>query len=205
MHTRIVLILVIITLTITTSDLLAFNLPDTGQTKCYTHFTSTPCAGTGQDGDYSINPMSFTDHGNGTVRDSNTGLIWQKCSAGQNNDSTCSGTVVRYNWYKASGTYDASNNPSSQDVCGSLNLGGHSDWRLPDKKELISIVDYAIPYSGPTIRTAYFPNTLSSVYWSSTTYAYGPFYAWGVYFDYGGGNYGYKYGSYDVRCVRGGQ
>ena len=73
----------------------AFKLPDTGQTKCYdTGGTEIPCAGTGQDGAYSINPMSYTDNGNGTVTDNNTGLIWQKQDDG-----------IRYNWYQASGTY----------------------------------------------------------------------------------------------------
>jgi hypothetical protein len=187
----------------------AYNLSDTGQTKCYRGvipYDEIPCAGTGQDGDYNINPMSFTDNGNGTVTDNNTGLMWQKCSIGQNNDAACSGTASIYNWYRASGTYSATYNPTSLDVCGSLVLGSYSDWRLPAKKELITIVDYAIPYPGPTIRTVYFPNTKSSDYWSSTTYAGGPVNAWGV--DFGdGGVYGYgKYfdGLY-VRCVRGGQ
>ncbi|MBI4847020.1 MAG: DUF1566 domain-containing protein [Nitrospirae bacterium] len=186
----------------------AFNLPDTGQTKCYrdvSPYDEIPCAGTGQDGAYNINPMSFTDNGNGTLTDNNTGLMWQRCSIGQNNDEACSGTAATYNWYRASGTYNASYNPSSQDVCGSLGLGGYSDWRLPSKKELITIVDYSIPYPGPTINTAYFPNTKSSYYWSSTTYAYDPGSAWYVVFgvgyvdDDGKGSYVY------VRCVRGGQ
>lgn len=186
---------------------LAFNLPDTGQTKCYNSSgAEIACSGTGQDGEYTINPMSFTDNGNGTVNDNNTGLMWQKCSIGQNNDPACSGAVQYYNWYKASGTYDASYNPSSQDVCGSLNLGGHSDWRLPEKMELMSIVDYSIPYPGPTIKTTYFPNTISSKYWSSTTYVSSPNYAWSVDFYYGYvSSYGKIYGYYYVRCVRSGQ
>jgi len=187
----------------------AYSLPDTGQTKCYrdvSPYDEIPCEGTGQDGEYNINPMSFTDNGNGTVTDNNTGFMWQKCSVGQNNDATCSGTAVFYNWYQASGTYDASYNPTSQDVCGSLSLGGHSDWRLPAKKELVSIVDYSIPSPGPTINAAYFPNTKSSYYWSSTTYAYYPLYAWRVHFSSGSAIYYAKYGStFYVRCVRGGQ
>ncbi len=63
----------------------AFKLPDTGQTKCYqvvSPYAEIHCAGTGQDGAYNINPMSYTDNGNGTVTDNNTGLMWQKCSVG---------------------------------------------------------------------------------------------------------------------------
>jgi hypothetical protein len=113
----------------------AFKLPDTGQTKCYQVVLpfEIPCDGTGQDGAYTINPPSYSDKGNGTVTDNNTGLMWQKEDDNQ-----------IYNWYQASGTYDATYNPSSQSVCGSLNLGDHTDWRLPTNRELMSIVDYSI-------------------------------------------------------------
>jgi Protein of unknown function (DUF1566) len=177
-----------------------FKLPDTGQTTCYDDSGNVvDCAGTGQDGEYNINPMSYTDNGDGTVTDNNIGLMWQKQDDGN-----------MYYWYQASGTYDSTFNPASQNVCGALRLGGHTDWRLPAKKELMNIVDYAIPYPGPTINITYFPNTQSSVYryWSSTTPAYGTEYAWDVNF---GGGYddsstykGYGFGRY-VRCVRGGQ
>jgi hypothetical protein len=85
----------------------AFKLPDTGQTMCYqavSPYAETPCPGTGQDGAYPINPMSYTDNVKGTVTDNNTGLMWQKCSVGQNNDASCSGNALTYNWYQASGT-----------------------------------------------------------------------------------------------------
>ena len=49
----------------------AFKLPDTGQTKCYnTAGGEIPCAGSGQDGEYNISPLSYTDNGDGTVTDS---------------------------------------------------------------------------------------------------------------------------------------
>ena len=54
-------------------------VPDTGQSTCYdTPGNVISCDGTGQDGAYSINPMSYTDNGNDTVTDNNTGLMWQK-------------------------------------------------------------------------------------------------------------------------------
>lgn len=188
---------------VSTSFAEAFKLPDTGQTKCYqiVNFwpTEIPCAGTGQDGAYNINPLSYTDNGNGTVTDNNTGLIWQKYE-----------NASSYNWFRASGTYAPVYNPSSQNVCGSLNLGGYSDWRLPTKKELMSIVDYSITWPGPTINIAFFPNTQANYYWSSTTNDDLPDQdtelAWNVCFDIG--NVGtlskYDYALY-VRCVRGGQ
>jgi hypothetical protein len=186
----------------------AFTLPDTGQTKCYqgvSPYAEIPCSGTGQDGAYTINPMSFTDNVNGTVMDNNTGLMWQKEDDGNT-----------YNWYQAAGVYDATYNSSSQNVCGALNLDGYGDWRLPSKKELITIVDYSFPYPGPSINMTYFPNTKSSDYWSFTTYAgtypgY-PNIAWNVRF-YDGAVYFYLgsvvdsgkgYNMY-VRCVRSAQ
>ena len=53
-----------------------FNLPETGQT---TSYTSTQ----GEDADYIINPLSYTDNGDGTITDNNTGLMWQKVDGGE--------------------------------------------------------------------------------------------------------------------------
>src|SRR3990172_4181507 len=145
-------------------------LPDTGQT---TSYTTTY----GEDHDYTINPPFYTDNGNGTITDNVTGLIWQK-----EDDNTTR------TWSDA-GTY-----------CDELTLGGQSDWRLPSKKELISIVNYGT-YS-PAINTTYFPNTNSSVYWSSTTIAYNSSGAWIVLFNDGYVVIDYKSSSYYVRCVR---
>ena len=172
-----------------------FNLPDTGQTTCYQTIVVTDCDGTGQDGAYNINPMSYTDNLNGTVTDNNTGLMWQK----EDDNQT-------YNWYQAAGVHSGTSNPSTVDVCGSLHLGGHDDWRLPAKTELLGIVDYSVPYSGPTIMSAYFPNTDATNFWSSTTDDQFSLTnnAWSV--DYSTGhtilNSASDY-SYYVRCVRG--
>jgi hypothetical protein len=57
----------------------AFKLPDSGQSKCYDSAGSEiVCPPSGQDGAYTLNAMSFSDNGNGTVSDNNTGLMWQK-------------------------------------------------------------------------------------------------------------------------------
>ncbi len=123
---------------------------------------------------------SFTDNGDGTVSDNDTGLMWQK-----EDDNT------KRVWNDAI-TY-----------CDNLTLAGNTDWRLPSKKELISIVNYG--KFNPSINTTYFPNTDSSPYWSSTIYADDTSYAWSVHL-YGGGVYGYgKSGDGYVRCVRGGK
>ena len=67
--------------------------------------------------------------------------------------------------------------------------------------ELLTLVDYGV--SVPAITGAYFPNTISSLYWSSTTYAGNTANAWNVYFYYGSTYYNSKTNVYYVRCVRG--
>lgn len=148
-------------------------LPDTGQTQSYTDTF-------GEDSDYTINPPSYTDNGDGTISDDVTGLMWQQ----EDDDTTRT-------WYDA------------MSYCNDLTLGGYSDWRLPSKKELISIVDYGT--YNPSIDTTYFSGTNASDCWSSTPSASNFSHAWSVYFSDGHVYSGYKSVSYYVRCVRGGQ
>jgi len=119
-----------------------------------------------------------------------------------------------YTWYDSNPATNggdagtAGSGTDTEDFVKALNdanYGGYSDWRLPTVKELASIVNYSIPYPGPTIDTGYFPNTVSSFYWSSTTYASHTSSAWGVNFNYGNDNMSNKNNSYYVRAVRGGQ
>lgn len=139
------------------------------------------------------NAGSYTDGTGtaaGTVTDNTTGLIWQKCSAGQSGASCATGTAGTYTWENAIS------------YCEGLSLGDATDWRLPNVKELKSIADMTT--LNPAINATYFPATVVSWwYWSSTTYAGGTWVAWGVGF-YGGGAGGYyKTNAYYVRCVRG--
>lgn len=189
-------LVVLLVSALATSFAYAYQLPDTGQTKCYQSVDvnpegEIPCAGTGQDGEYSINPMSFTDNLDGTVTDNNTGLVWQQQDDG-----------VTYNWYRASGTYDAIGNPEGADVCGSLALGGASDWRLPTENELMSIAGYGIAYPG-ALNPSYFLGAKSWGYWSSNTSTGYPGNA--VYFLVGHVVYAPEDFAEYVRCVRGGQ
>lgn len=172
------------------------NLLDTGQINCYNNSEQIawPRPGEafyGQDAQYSTNPMIFSDNGT-TVTDNVTGLTWQKEDDG-----------IQYNWYEASGTYDATYNPGSTDVCGSLILDAYSDWRLPTRRELMSIVNYGT--LSPAIDITYFPNTSSANYWSSTTWAGSGDVAWAVDFTSGRVTYGFgdKASGLCVRCVRG--
>jgi hypothetical protein len=204
-------------------------VPDTGVTKCYDdagNVITCPSEGQrfyGQDGNYSINPPSYTkldSNGNALavsatswamVRDNVTGLTWEvKDKDGVQNYDNPHDADNTYTWYDPSDPYPGTpSDHDTDDFLDALNdarFGGFDDWRLPTIKELAYLVDYSIPYPGPAINTTYFPNTvLSSYYWSSTTDADDTDDAWVVYFDDGYDGWGGK--SYDgyVRAVRGGQ
>ena len=88
-------------------------------------------------------------------------------------------------------------------ACEAKDYAGYSDWRLPNVRELMSLVDYEKD-TGPAINTAAFPAARTSTYWSSTTYLQNATLGWRVTFNDGGVNVDLKtLGSY-VRCVRGG-
>ena len=151
-------------------------LPDTGQTQSFT-------ATFGEDHDYQpvATQMSYADNGDGTTTDTRTGLMWVKDgnSAGCNNGTQLS-------WEQA------------LTFCEGLSYAGYSDWRLPNKRELFSIVDFGT--SSPAINTTYFPNTVTYS-WTSTTNVLNTIYAWAVNFNSGTVvSYGKTSGNY-VRCV----
>jgi hypothetical protein len=136
-------------------------IPDTGQTKCYDDTQEITCPSPGQDfygqdGNYTCNPHSYTSLAGGImVQDNVTGLIWEN----KTDDGGIHDKDNTYNWQDAQDVFIATLN--------SQNFGGYSDWRLPTVKELSFLVDR--DRDDPSINTTYFPNTVASGYWSSTT------------------------------------
>ena len=134
----------------------------------------------------------FTDNGNGTVTDSATRLVWQKCSAGQGTTLGDCGTGS-ISWYTLS---------DALMFCEGLILGGRSDWRLPNINELMSIIDFT--RDNPSIDSSIFPNTIATMtWWSSTTQAHNTSRMWIIQFNNGNLTFSSKEGQNKVRCVTG--
>ncbi|MBD1177075.1 DUF1566 domain-containing protein [Vibrio cholerae] len=154
---------------------------------------SSLCAGSENTAITATTPSAdFSDNGDGTVTHHTTGLIWQRCSLGQSWDGTdCTGSATIFTWAEALAA-------GAQHT-----MAGFSDWRLPNKNELASIVEYRC-YQ-PAINNQQFPNTPSDWYWSSSPDAGNSGYAWDVGFADGGVGNGNKDSSNHVRLVRAGQ
>ncbi|MCI5180337.1 MAG: DUF1566 domain-containing protein [Candidatus Electrothrix sp. AW3_4] len=119
------------------------------------------------------------DNGNGIVTDNETRLIWQQ-----------NGSASAMTWQDALA------------YCAELNLGGDTDWRLPNRNELQSIIDYE--QYGPAVDSTIFPNTIGT-FWTSTTQPDATDNAYVVNFTSGRIIYADKdTGLYYVRAVRGG-
>jgi hypothetical protein len=157
-------------------------LPKTGQTTSYT---------AGDDGvlEWGVAWPSprFTESGD-CVTDNLTGLMWTK-----NSNMPGGG----FSWQGAL-DYVANTVNSGAGTCG------YSDWRLPNRKELRSLVDYS-SYN-PALPVGHlFTNVQANWYWSSSTVASYTGSAWVVSMNDGYMSYNVKSVNYYVWPVRGGQ
>ena len=180
-------------------------VPKTGQTTSY---------GTGDDGALQKGVAwpspRFTDNSNGTVTDNLTGLIWLK-------NANCTDTVGGV--AKSSGTLTWANaltwsNSLANGNCALSDGSTAGQWRLPNYKELVSLVNLA--YANPALSNAagtakwtegdVFSGVQSGYYWSSTSYAGNANTAWRLALLDGSVNSGgAKTTAYVVWPVRGGQ
>lgn len=131
----------------------------------------------------------FVSDDKGTATHKTTGLMWARCSLGQQwTGQGCSGEPTLLSWAEA---LTASFGQIS---------AGFADWRLPNKNELEFIVEEAC--SQPAINRRIFPATPSQFYWTSSPYAGSAQGAWSVDFGYGTVSATVKTGKLPVRLVR---
>jgi hypothetical protein len=128
--------------------------------------------------------------GEPAVEDTAAGLTWQGCAVGLTGNQCESGSAAQYNWQEALA------------YCEALAWGGHDDWRLPNRAELMSIADDR--QWSPSIDTTAFPATPRSYFWSSSSCANDTFGAWLVNFRNSNVGITHKHNAREVRCVRGG-
>lgn len=147
-------------------------LKKTGQTLCYNGNSNQACGNANwpsQDGEISNGvTRSYTGptaSGNDyTTTDNVTGLIWKSCTEGQTTN-VCSGSASNFTFYNA------------VNACAYLNLvnsgsgyAGRTNWRLPTRPELLTLIEYGESYQPTTkINLTAFPGNFTNDYWTSAT------------------------------------
>lgn len=96
----------------------------------------------------------YQQHENGTVTDLETGLMWAQCVTGLSGITCDSGQAEKVDWATA------------LEYAQTSELAGYSDWRLPNIKELFSLVDFN--RVEPAINLNIFPATTVEYTWSSS-------------------------------------
>jgi len=150
------------------SDLAVF-AADFGRTDCFPKWPA-PVEKTGQttsfapgdDGDLQMGvpwpDPRFNDNEDGTVTDNLTGLIWLK-------NANCFG---KRSWSKSLSDC----NSLASGNCGLTDGSVAGDWRLPNVKELLSLIDYGKNYPDPGLPSGHPFLGIQYVYWSSNTFEY---------------------------------
>lgn len=130
------------------------------------------------------------EYGPHIIKDNATGLMWQKATAKGDED-------------------EGMNFTDALQYCENLELGGYKDWRLPNRNELTSIIRFSS--WTPAIADSLFPDTMTSMYWTSTTLVAADSSinsngnnAWQINFSMGSIFFGKKTDLAFVKAVRGG-
>jgi hypothetical protein len=147
----------------------------------------------------------FVINANGTATDRRTGLTWQRCALGSVlddggtpaviGDDRClplPGVAQAYSWGGAL--------VATQSLNAAGGLGGFADWRVPNRKELASIVETRC--TSPAINSQVFPDTTSGSFFVSTATALAQGSAFTTNFASGGEGVESKTALLPVRVVR---
>lgn len=134
---------------------------------------------------------------NGSVEHQLTGLVWSRCAWGQQWDGqSCQGTASERSWIDMLHIAQTAN---VQQYLGS------TDWRVPNIKELQSIVETRC--YNPAINAEVFPDTAAVSFWSASVASHSSDVVWFIRFSNGDNGY-FDNGQnsvYAIRLVRGGQ
>lgn len=195
----------------------AGGFPATGQTTAF---------GAGSDGQVRAGAaLVYWDNGDGTVTDQNTGLMWER----KDDSGGIHDVDQTFSWSTGTNAMDGTVTTVFLAQLNDVNGGGANcfagfcDWRIPNIKELQSIIDYQTP--DPTISLAFHNGlndprsacdspcilpacacTDADYYWSSTALISNPqVYAYFVDFREGGVDRDSKTALKRVRAVRGGE
>jgi len=159
----------------------------------------------------------YLDNSDSTITDYDTGLQWEKLTE----DGSLLDKDITFTWGNLSGCPfpGCPNGTAFIELLGRFNncvltagasvggFAGHCDWRLPTLIELEAIKDFkegvCSGASGACIDPIFGP-TAANYYWSATTSATDPSYAWDVNFADGGVYNGFRKGGNAVRAVRAG-
>ena len=194
----------LMSLTLQAANAATIQLPQTGQNLCYDDVGSViACAGTGQDGDLKKGVAwptpRFSDNNNGTVTDNLTGLIWltnANCKETVGGIAKNSGSL---NWQDA---LTWSNN-LADGLCGLSDASTLGSWRLPNRKELQSLIDRQ--NQSPVLPTGHPFSGVTGSYWSSSTSSLWVGAAWYIDITDGYMSYNGKTNGSNAWPVRGGQ
>ena len=171
-------------------------------------------------------PTRFTDKGDGTVCDSQTGLMWEIKTGTVGTPVSCATPTDCPDAHHVNNEYTWSV-PGSTEPTGTLYsnflerlndlktpndgtatpcFAGRCDWRIPSIGELRSILQAPNPNcsTNPCI-AAGFPGPVQSNYWSSSSFASDLRFAWIVGFTDGLVSTEFKDGDFHARAVRGGR
>lgn len=121
-----------------------------------------------------VNPAAAYSVDGALVTDTRYGLMWKRCAEGQTltmDGTGCDGTATSHNWSQA------------LLLAANSSFGGYQDWRLPNVKELFSLVETC--RRNPAIHTVVFPDTPAETFWSGSPSGSFDGRAWPVNFNSG--------------------